>query len=528
MAVELPSSRPPQDTATSPPDREPTGADRLLALLSRMFGADLRSLAVFRMVLGLVMLFDLLGRWSDVAVHYSDRGLLSREEAIDGLNPWRWSLYFVNGSSQFVHLMFAITALVTFAVIVGYRTRLMMVAMWVLLVSLQVRNPLVLSGADSYLRILAFWAMFLPLGAVWSIDRWRERETPPPQPWYASVASAALLLQIAFVYLFTALLKTGDPWRKDFDAIWYALGAEQLTTPFGSWLHQFPNLLQPLTVATMVIEIGAPIILFVPWRNALMRCIGILAIVGLQIGIMVTMNIGIFPWVSALCMVCFLPTVIWDRGVARGSQLLQRVLPGLRQRWRHAWGTEGAVSPSSTRKVTGTLVTNLLAAGLLLVVLGWNIASVSAYTMPRETRPVVYGLAIYQKWAMFAPRPPRSTQWSVIEGTLANGTKVSLMEPLVHGDMSRMVWLTWERPDYIGGEYYGDKYWRKYFAALDEEGSTNDRRALSGYLCRNWNAEHAGDERLTSVTLYSVLEGILPDGNVGEQRQIERSRYTCA
>lgn len=528
MTVDLPSPSPPVDTDTPPHGRRLTWVDRALSLLGGMFGTDLRSLAVFRMVLGLVMLFDLLGRWSDVAIHYSDQGLLSREEAIDGLNPWRWSLYFVNGSSQFVHAMFALTALVTLAVIVGYRTRLTMVAMWVLLVSLQVRNPLVLSGADSYLRVLMFWGMFLPLGAVWSVDRWRQRDTPPPHPWYASVASAALLLQIAFVYFFTALLKTGDPWRKDFDAIWYALGAEQLTTPLGSWLHQFPDLLHLLTIATMVIEVGAPVILFVPWRNALMRCIGICAIVGLQIGIMVTMNIGIFPWISALCMVCFLPTVAWERMLGWGSRVLQRFLPGLQRGWRHAWGTVGAVSETSGRVVTGSLVTNLLAAGLLLVVLGWNIASVSAYTMPRESRPVVYGLAIYQKWAMFAPRPPQSTQWSVIEGTLANGTKVSLLEPLVQGDMSLVVPLTWERPAYIGGEYYGDKYWRKYFAALDEEGGTNDRRALSGYLCRHWNAEHGGGQRLESVTLYSVLEATLPDGKAGEQRQIERSRYTCA
>jgi hypothetical protein len=183
------------------------------ALLSTMFGVDLRSLAVFRIVLGVVMLQDLLGRWSDLALHYSDRGLLSREQVLDSLNVWRWSLYFVNGTKEFAYLMFAITVVTCLAVIVGYRTRLAMVVLWILLVSLQVRNPLVLSGADSFLRLLMFWAMFLPVGAVWSIDQRLARGTPSPRPWYVSVASAALLLQIAFVYFFTALLKTGDEWR---------------------------------------------------------------------------------------------------------------------------------------------------------------------------------------------------------------------------------------------------------------------------------------------------------------------------
>lgn len=528
MTIDRPSPSPSPDTSTPPQTRRPVWLDRVLSLLGRMFGTDLRSLAAFRMALGLVMLFDLLERWPTVTIHYTDQGLLTREEAIDGLNPWRWSLYFVNGSSQFVHAMFAITALVTLAVIVGYRTRPMTVAMWVLLVSLQARNPLVLSGADAFLRLLTFWAMFLPLGAVWSVDRWRDRETAPPRAWYASVASAALLLQIAFVYLFTALLKTGDPWRKDFDAIWYALGAEHLTTSFGAWLHQFPDLLRPLTVATMAIEIAAPVILFVPWRNALMRCIGIGAIVGLQIGIMATLNLGIFPWISTLCMVCFLPTVAWDRLLHGGTRLVHRFLPGLQGRWQHAWGTDGAVSATSDRAKAASPIANLLAAGLLLVVLGWNITSVSAYTMPRESRPVVYGLAIYQKWAMFAPKPPRSTQWPVIEGTLANGTTVNLLEPLVQGDMTLLVPLTWDRPADIGEGYYGNKYWRKYFTALEEDGSINDRLALSGYLCRHWNAVHGENERLATVTLHSVFEDTLPNGEVGEQRQIERSHYVCS
>lgn len=510
------------------PQRGALAVDATLGLLARMFGVDLRSLAAFRMVLGLVMLFDLLGRWSDVAIHYSDRGLLPRPEAIEGLNTWRWSLYFINGSTGFAHVLFALTAVVTVGVIVGYRTRWMTVALWILLASLQVRNPLVLSGADSFLRVLAFWAMFLPLGAVWSVDRWRERQAPPPRPWYASMSSAALLLQIAFVYFFTALLKTDDAWRVDFNAVWYALGAEQLTTPFGAWLHDYPNLLQPLTVITMVVEFGAPIILFIPWRNAIMRCLGIVLIVGLQLGIMVTMNIGIFPWISALCMVCFLPTVVWSRGLAFGSDLLQRRLPWLQRRWQHAWGTGAGISDTAGRAVRGSLSLNVVTAVLLVGVLGWNIASVSSYTMPTESRPVMYSLGLYQRWAMFAPRPPRSTQWTVVQGTLANDDQVSLLEPLVQQDMSQVLPLTWERPAYIGGDYYGDKYWRKYFAALDEEGTTADRRSLAGYLCRHWNDEHDADQRLTSVTVFSVLEATLPDGEVGEQRRIERSHYTCA
>jgi hypothetical protein len=171
-------------------------------------------------------------------------------------------------------------------------------------------------------------------------------------------------------------------------------------------------------------------------------------IVGLQIGIMLTMNIGIFPWISSLCMVCFLPTVVWDRVVGWTSRVVRERVPALRARWRRFWGQRAATSADSPRVVRANVLTNLAAALLLVIVLGWNVASVSSYTMPRESRPVVYGLAVYQKWSMFAPRPPRSTQWSVVVGTLEGGQQVNLLPSLVEGDMTLVVPLNWDRPEY--------------------------------------------------------------------------------
>jgi hypothetical protein len=525
ITLEEPSAT--DEPATAVVEQRPSRWATIPGLLFTMFGVDLRSLAVFRIVLGLVMLQDLLGRWSEVELHYSDRGLLSREQVLDALNVWRWSLYFVNGTTEFGYLMFAITMVTCLAVIVGYRTRLAMVVLWILLVSLQVRNSLVLSGADSFLRLLMFWAMFLPLGAVWSVDQRLARGTPAPRPWYVSVASAALLLQIAFVYLFTALLKTGEEWRSDFTALFYALGAKQLTTPIGDWLHQFPDLMRVLTASTMVVEVAMPIIVFVPWKNARMRCAGIVMIVGLQIGIMLTMNIGIFPWISTFCMVCFLPTVVWDRVLGWTSRLVRERLPALRNRWQGIWGRGAATSADSSRVVRASLFTNLAAALLLVIVLGWNVASVSSYSMPRESRPAVYGLAVYQKWSMFAPRPPRSTQWSVVVGTLEGGQQVNLLPSLVEEDMSLVVPLSWDRPEYIGGDYYGNKYWRKYFSALDEDSRSGPRRSMAGYLCRNWNAEHDGPMQLATVELYSVLEPTILEEGDDPQRRIERSSHRC-
>ncbi|HYI25715.1 MAG TPA: HTTM domain-containing protein, partial [Thermomicrobiales bacterium] len=468
---------------------------------------------------------------------------------------------FVNGTETFARLLFLAAMAAAVALILGYRTRIAAILVWVCIVSIQARNPLVLSGADGFLRVLLFWAMFLPLGATWSLDRRHNRVPEPARTWVASVATAALFLQIAFVYLFTAILKSGDPWRTDFTAIWYALGAGHLTTPFGAWLHQFPGLLRVLTVATLAIEVIAPVIAFSPWRTSFFRLVAIGLIAGLQVGIFLTMTIGIFPIVSTLCMVCFVPTVAWDwlerrvpnLGTAWATRLegTKRLAAGWRMRILSPEGRLGFAAgssgiepaapapqpdrspepPQSPAPGRSTPVipfaANVVAAVLLSIVLAWNIASVSAYTVPDAARPVAYGLGLYQRWSMFAPRPPGSTQWTVIQGTLTDGTQVNLLYPLVRDDMTLIVPFTWERPSNIGSDYYGSKEWRKYFDAIKEDSGKSERRILGSWLCRTWNDVHDGEQALDVIVLYSVLEPTLPEGETASQRQIKRSTTSC-
>ena len=55
-----------------------------------------------------------------------------------------------------------------------------------------------------------------------------------------------------------------------------------------------------------------------------MRTGAALAFMSLHFGIWLTMDIGIFPWVSAFCMVCFFPTWFWDRASALHSAMSRR------------------------------------------------------------------------------------------------------------------------------------------------------------------------------------------------------------
>ena len=51
------------------------------------------------------------------------------------------------------------------------RSRLSAAVLFVVLASFAVRNPLVVNGGDRVLVVMTFFAAFLPLGGVWSLER---------------------------------------------------------------------------------------------------------------------------------------------------------------------------------------------------------------------------------------------------------------------------------------------------------------------------------------------------------------------
>src|SRR5215218_3816539 len=275
--------------------------------IGEIFGADLRSLAALRIVLGFLVLVDLFTRAADFYAHYTDAGIMPRTVLLgEVLSRWAVSVNLANGEPAFQAFLFGATAVAAVGMLVGYRTRLMTIIVWALILSIQWRNPLILNSGDVLLRLLLFWGMFLPLGAYWSVDRALKVAPPRLSMRFLSLATVALFLQIAFVYWFTVILKTDPAWRTEGTAIYYALGSDQFATRIGAYLYHFPDLLTAMTYATIALEAFGPFLLFSPFFTGPVRTGAVLAYMNLHFGIWLTMNVGLFSWTAALCMVCLL------------------------------------------------------------------------------------------------------------------------------------------------------------------------------------------------------------------------------
>jgi predicted DCC family thiol-disulfide oxidoreductase YuxK len=286
-----------------------------MKFLRDIFSLDLRSLAVFRIGLALVILGDVIVRAMDLSAHYTDSGVLPRGALLENFgNVWHWSLYFMSGTAPFQALLMGLACLFAGLLLLGYKTRLMTVLSWIFLISIQSRNPMVLQGGDMLLHMLVFWSMFLPLGAYYSVDSALDDSGQKKPKQIFSMGTLALYVQFLLFYWCSVMYKTGYEWWGDGTAVYYALNADHHATAFGHFLLEYasPLLLKALTYFTLLIEILGPAFLIFTRISGKPRLFVILLFIGMHFGFSSALELGIFPWISSVYMLAFLPVWIWD------------------------------------------------------------------------------------------------------------------------------------------------------------------------------------------------------------------------
>ncbi|MCY3763338.1 MAG: HTTM domain-containing protein, partial [Gemmatimonadetes bacterium] len=260
--------------AASPSNSTIARLRNLLRGWRERFGLDLRSLALFRILLGLLLLVDLAARLTDLRVFYSDAGVLPRVDLLGRVatssTPWLVSLHMLSGLWGVQLLLFAVAACCAFCLLIGHRTRLFTFLSWVLLVSLHARNLTILNAGDLLFRVLLFWSLFLPLGARCSVDAaMREPSDKGPEKgkdrtW--SVPAFCFMAQVTILYWVTGLLKNHPVWTGDRTAVWYALQLDYMALPLAVLMRELPAAwLELMTRTTLHVEFLVPVLIWIPF-----------------------------------------------------------------------------------------------------------------------------------------------------------------------------------------------------------------------------------------------------------------------
>ena len=461
---------------------------------------DLRSLALWRMGLAGVVLLAIFLRLRDLTAFYGDQGVLSRQSVwTQGWQGGIFQLFLSAGDTPGLLFLFAVWAVAATFMLVGYQTRLACFITWYFVVSVQLRNPMIMDGGDDFLRVLLFWTPFLPLSARWSLDAKRNPNWEKLPNAYSSVATTGIYLQFFLLYLFAAILKTGEDWWETGDALYYALSIDQFSTTLGQNMLAYPEALRVLTRLALGLEFLLPILLLVSLRSRFSRLLFLLLAVSFHLAIAALMHFGIFMLIMIVSLVVFVP----------GEWLPEAAV-----------GEYNNVSLPPAYHLERPL--QLFAGFVLFYLIYVNLYSIRHdHKLAPWAKVVATYLYQHQHWHFFAPYPFREDGYFQILVQTTDGRVIDILQ---RGEVDET-----GRP-LLGSARFPNQRWRRWLQHLvREESDYHDLLQFDTltFLVKDWQRKHP-DDVARSARLIFVLELSQPPGVAIQQVQTELARWQAA
>lgn len=295
-------------------------------LCSRL-AVDLRSLALLRAGLGLLLLIDALCRLFDAGLLYTDAGLLPRDLAVGVIEPGRWSLHLANGGLLFALVLATLQVLAAAALSLGWRNRRAGALLWLLLVSAMARHPAMFDVSDALSLSLLTFGLLLPWNARFSVDA--AFASARPGAVHLSWPGIAMLVYVC-------LLPVGLALAVDAPGGLPALLSAPVAHAPGNWLLHAGSALSSIELA---LRIAAWLILplaLVPWARPYARRTALGLSVLLCAFALLSVSPAALAIVGLLASVLLVDSALWDRLCGDQSLPELRIHPD-----RHAPGALG-------------------------------------------------------------------------------------------------------------------------------------------------------------------------------------------
>ncbi|MDP3857912.1 MAG: HTTM domain-containing protein [Stagnimonas sp.] len=164
-----------------------------------------------------------------------------------------------------------------------------------------------------------------------------------------------------------------------------------------------------------------------------------------------------------------------------------------------------------------------VAALFLVLVACWNLATIKLVPagVQQQLTPLFQLLRIEQLWNMFAPFPLKDDGWMVVEGSLANGDTVNVLQP---GQP-----LSYGKPHQLSQTHRNIR-WHTYLGRLSEKEFAAHRLWFGKYLCRSRNADKLSEDRehrLMRFNINYVVETTPPPGQPTHTEQRTLWSHEC-
>jgi len=453
--------------------------------VGRVFSLDTRSLAVFRLALGLIVCTDALLRTRDFTLMFAADGMFPLSVLRIYLSdPCAWSLAFCVDATWWSGVVLLLEGIAGIVLAVGWGGRWTTVAAWVAVVSVVRRTAPATNAGDLWLICLLFWGIFLPLTAAWSLDTfWRQdrasRDNNGTVCRIFSAATVAIVLQIAAVYMSAGLAKCNESWFSG-DAFSYALSVHDHGTHWGSVVGSFAPLAKLVTWSVLAIELIGPCLL-IAWPQPSVRLTLVALFISFHLAICVLMSVGIFGFVGVAAWLVVVPTEFWGwlaghRDTPQGSETL---------------------AEKDTQKNTmarGNPLANWLCVGCGAIAIASLAHQISPYRyspLPAPLASAVRLTGLHQDWNMFG-QVLRQEQWVYGRAQLVSGQIIDVLR------QGRAV-----EPIQPAGGFSSLPHhrWHKIFWELPHQPIRIFSASIAAAIARQWNRTHAPAECVRTLEI---------------------------
>ena len=519
--------------------------NRVTSAVSSLRGCvsiDTRSLALFRIALGLLIIGDLISRSRNFWFYYTDDGVVPQELAESYTPDGAFSFFYYTSDPTVIAGLFVLHGLVALQLIVGYKTRFATILSFLFVISLDHHNPLVLSYADTLFRLLFFWAIFLPLGERWSVDA--VHRTGSPRQEFVGLASVFALSQMVVMYTINGFNKMGSDLWQSGEAAVLVMGLDEMTFLLGDFMRNFELPLQVGGWLWFHMLLASPLLILLRGRKRLPLLVFFM---GGHASFALTVRIGAFAYVALTGLLLFVPTVFYAdlSRVTRWTGLTTAPLRTLRN--RAITSAQAVPNPRLTharveqaRKITykSTMVVILVAIAITLALLAPEAGMLFETDIDEDYDPednivesavgaqihsVAERLNIDQpEWSIFAGPGPRTTdRYYVFPAETADGQQLD-----IYNDRE----LTFERPGQELQKQHGSYRERFYMNSIRRAGTVGEAPDhLVADLCERAPEEHGVE--LTHINIYEITEQVtretIADPENRDRESDLRSRHSC-
>ncbi len=487
---------------------------KIRSFIQDIFSLDTRALAILRIAIGFIIIIDLCVRLRFIDAFHLNTWLLPLDVLRDNYKLENiWSLHAISWTLPYQLWIFGLHFIVASAFLIWRKTKISVLFLRILTLSLHGHNPLVLNGWDTFLRVILFRCLFLPLWQQRSLDNLKAKQAPFS---LFSLATVWFICQLCMVYIFSAILKDHPRRTSEFTATYYALSLDSFSTTFGKRLYQFPWTMKFLTASTYILESFWLLLLVIPWRKFALRLLCVWLFISFHIWLWVSLHLYSFPRIMSFAWLTLVPSIYRDKiTYSIQSKISWNTI--IMQFQKSVWLYQ--------QKFTFFIsVFLILCLGYIFM---WNLRTTDfnkyGDIFPTEMNRFWFLVRIDQRRNMFAPFPFTDDGRTAIAGIWS--TRTNEGEQKKFNLLNHNLPFTLDKPYNIPNIYSHERR-RKYYTSMYMSKNSKYRTYGASYLCNKRNSMHPSNP-ITKIKRYYVLERTRDNYRIDPLQEIVLYEWDC-